>query len=731
MRMKPNRWTFFAALMASLSTPAVADTAAGDSLQEIIVTATKRPEDVRAISGAVTAMTGEELEQLGAEGMADYLTRTPGVVFNASIPGDSSVAIRGVSTNTGLDQGEGTTGYFINDVPLTDPYNSVATPDIDTFDVDNVVVLRGPQGTLFGSASLGGAINYQAALPNLQKEELRLQGTAESTEHGGAGGSGKIMVNMPLKENVFAVRAVYIYRQDAGYVDNLGTGQKDANRTLVRGGRIEALWTPTDTTRLSYLYLDQTQDTRDLGYETPELTPPWEKNSAREPYDFRVLLHNLRLDQDSSIGTFTATASYHEKTQYSVQDYTLAASGLLPGVSPILIIQPATSDGTTFEARLASPAGNRFEYLIGVMHDTTHEHFVNVLEGPGAAAAIEAVYGPIFGAGIGELSAPNDMVLNATIKIVGSESALFGETTFHFNDAWKATLGGRAFETKESNETTSYGFLTLVTSGSLSSDLAGSQKQSGFLPKGSITWTPSKDLMAYALIDKGFRFGGPNLFTASPGASVPSQFRSDSLVNYEIGTRTTWLDQRLQLDASVFHIDWSDIQLHLQTDLGLNYAANAGKATINGFEGTAKFIVTEGLTLSGTVTYLDAKLAEPFDSGSGQGVIPEGSTLPGASKWQGTAVLGYEWRNLPLTPSLVLADRYISEAPGNFYTGLPQGDYNLADARFALHAKHLTFTAFVDNLADTRGITNANTLPPVQNFYVRPRTVGLTVDFRL
>jgi outer membrane receptor protein involved in Fe transport len=703
----------------------------GDSLQEIIVTATKRPEEVRAISGSVTAMTGRDLEQLGAQSMADYLTRTPGVVFNASIPGDSSVAIRGVSTTTGLDQGQGTTGYFINDVPLTDPYNSVATPDIDTFDVDNVAVLRGPQGTLFGSASLGGAINYQAAQPDLKKYDLHLQGTAESTKHGGTGGSGKMMVNVPLIENVFAVRAVYIYRQDAGYIDNLGTGQKDANRTLVRGGRIEALWTPSDNTRVSYLYLDQTQDTRDLGYDTPGLTPPLEKDSARESYDFRVLLHNLRVDQDLGIGTLTVTASYHEKTQYSVQDYTLAAGGLLPGVSPILIIQPATSDGTTFEARLASPAGDRFEYLVGLMHDAAHEHFVNLLEGPGAAAAIEAAYGPIFGAGIGELSAPNDVVLNATIPVTGLESALFGEATYHFNDAWKATLGGRAFETQDRAETSSYGFLTLVSSGALSSDLTGSQKQSGFLPKGSITWTPNQDMMAYALVDKGFRYGGPNLFTAAPGASVPAQFRSDSLINYEIGTRTSWLDQRLQLDASIFHIDWSDVQLHLQTSLGLNYAANAGKAKINGFEGTAKYRVTQGLTLSGSLTNVDAKLAEPFDSGSGQGVVPKGATLPGASKWQATGALNYEWSSVPLTPSLVVADRYISKAPGIFYTGLPQGDYNLVDVRLALHAKQLTFTAFVDNLADRRGLTNANVLPPVQDFYVRPRTVGLTVDYRL
>src|SRR5436190_774999 len=139
--------------------------------EDIVVVATKRPEAVRDISGSVTVQTGEQLEKLGAESMEDYLTRTPGVVFNASTPGQGNVTIRGVSTTTGGENGQATTGIFINDVPLTDPAFSLGTPDIDTFDVDNVAVLRGPQGTLFGSSSLGGAVNYQATRPDLDRWE--------------------------------------------------------------------------------------------------------------------------------------------------------------------------------------------------------------------------------------------------------------------------------------------------------------------------------------------------------------------------------------------------------------------------------------------------------------------------------------------------------------------------------------------------------------------------------
>ena len=136
------------------------------------------------------AETGAQLEQLGADGFADYLTRTPGVVFNAGIPGSSSIVIRGVAASTQRDLGQSTTGIFINDVPLTDPTSSIGSPDIDAFDVDNVTILRGPQGTIFGSASLGGAVNYQASKPNLADWQGHIQATLRSTEKGGVGGAG-------------------------------------------------------------------------------------------------------------------------------------------------------------------------------------------------------------------------------------------------------------------------------------------------------------------------------------------------------------------------------------------------------------------------------------------------------------------------------------------------------------------------------------------------------------
>ena len=705
-------------------------------LAEIVVTATKLGQPARTVAGSIAVTSGSQLDEVGAQSFEDYLTRVPGVVFNAGVPGLSTAVLRGVSTTTSLDQGQGTTGYFINEVPLTDPNFAVAIPDIDTFDVDNVAVMRGPQGTLFGSASLGGAINYQAALPDLTAFHARVQGTFESTAHGANGESGKGMINIPLITDKLGVRAVFIYRNDGGYIDNVGAGVKDANSTLIRGGRAEVLWTPVDGTRVSYLYLKQIEGSNDNGYQEPQLVGQLEKSTLfPERFLFTTTINNLRLDQDVGIGTLTATATYHQKHQNSLSDLTTAFGPLFGNqLSPISAPQVADSNGSTFELRLASPAGRRFTYLVGAMRDLTREFFLDTFGAPGAQAYATSVFDPIFGPGFGAGAAANDIFYTATLGAKGEERALFGEGTFHFDDHWAATLGGRFFDTQVTGTTSSSGLLEfLTTSPSILSFAYSSQERSrGFTPKASITWTATPDVMAYVLASKGFRFGGPNVNPPSATNPFPPDYAPDKLWNYELGIRTNWFDRELQFDSSVFYIDWSNIQVRLGTASGLAYATNLGKARNYGAENTLLWRPSSALSLQGSLTYLSATLREAFQSGANS--APAGATLPGASKWNVSASASYQLTALPLQPTVLLADRFISSAPAGFGFAVPvtQGNYNLLDARVSAFIKDVQATVFVNNIADRRGITNASFYPgnPFEQYVVRPRTVGVTLDYR-
>lgn len=703
-------------------------------LQPVLVTATRRPEDARSIAGSVTAFTGDELDALGAQGFSDYLMRAPGVAFNYSIPGDSTIVIRGVSTTTFPEQGEGTTAYFIDDVPLTDPFHSVAIPDIDTFDVDNVTIMRGPQGTLFGSASMGGAVDYEAAKPNLHEYQAHIQGTMEAVDAGGQGGSGKLMLNAPIVPGVLAVRGVFVYRSDPGFIDNVGTHQDNVNQTLNRGGRFEATWTPSDSSTVNYLFLKQSEDTRDLGYSEPGYAGLFAKNTVvPEPFKFGITINSLRLDQSLSAGTLTLMASYHQKTQLETGDFTSSFSFLVPGASAIVYRQTAQANGTTLEARFASPAGRKLEYVVGAFHDLTHENFNAVIGTQGLAATavaneIDGVLGPGSGEAIVE---SNDLIENDLAPFSGSESAVYGQASYRPVREWKLTFGGRYYYTTTRSESLLQGLSPYLDTGGVAATQAysGGESDTGFLPKGSITWTPNSEVMLYGLVSTGFRYGGANINSSPTTVKVPHDYKPDSLTNYELGTRTNWLENRLHLDATLFYIDWNNIQLQEYAGPGDLFGVNAGKAHNYGVEFTGAWQIDRNLSVRANLTRLTAKLATAFNPGGGLPIDPQGATLPGAAEWQAASTLMYRAAWLPLRPSLVLSQRYISSSPGLFGSDTEQGNYDLVDARVSVSIRNLLVTAFVENIGNTRGVTNAVINPPLELTLVTPRTVGITLDY--
>lgn len=686
---------------AQTAAPEAAD-ARDDGFEEIIVTATKRPESVRHISGSVSAFDESGLETIGAQAFEDYLPRTPGVVFNASVPGNSSAIVRGVATTTGIAQAQGTTGYFIADVPLTDPFYSTGIPDIDTFDVENATVLRGPQGTLFGSASMGGAVNYQAKTPDLSHFDVHLRGgwVRNADVHGY---NGNAMVNLPIVDDVFAVRVVYGNREIPGFVDNIGTERDDSNETRISGGRLLATWKPGETTNLTYLYLDQRTETDDLGSVDVPIGEFEKSTQIAEPFDFDIALHNLRLDQEFDLGTLTATATFHEKTFDTQQDY----SGLLPPLAPVAFLEPGSAEGDTYELRLASPGDRRFEYVAGIFLNETDESVLNILEAPAGE--------PVFGTGT---------LLHADVDIQGREAALFGEGTWHFSDEWKVTLGGRLFRTELEVTTVQSGpFVgpTTTTSGKSSED--------GFSPKVALTWEPASGGLYYLLASRGFRFGGPN-FTSDPVFQIPEQFDSDSLWNYEAGMRLGFLDDRLLLDGTVYWIDWEDIQVTQTSPSGFTYTDNAGKARNRGAELVGTYRLFPELTLQVTATYLDGVLQSDFESAGG--VVPSGAKLPGASEWQTAESIVYAPDLGSFLPELVLTHRYISSAPSELIPeSQEQGGYNVFNLRVGGRFDHWGIYLFANNVGDTRGVTRAvSSIRGPTEFLVPPRTFGITVDYR-
>ncbi|MEP6907483.1 MAG: TonB-dependent receptor [Pseudoxanthomonas sp.] len=708
---------------------------AAKTLQTVTVTAGKREQSVREVAGSVSAISGQQLQDIGAQSLSDYIQSTPGAVFNNYQPGVSHVVMRGIATSSGNVQGQGTTGYFLNEVSLNEPGFTIVVPDIDTFDLNRVEVLRGPQGTLFGSSSLGGSINYIANTADTSGFDAAVEATVSQTRNADTGFGAKAMVNVPIKQDVFALRAVAQYREDPGFLDNVGLGKDGSNDVSVSGGRLSLVLTPNENTTLTWLSLLQNTDADDNSYRNPALGDLVRNTAVAEFTNTDVTLHSLRWDQDLGWANFTALGAYQDKSQDWRFDYTpirvfYNADLDLDLTSPLYINSGGESTGRSVELRLTSPSGGRFEWLVGGMYFDTDKDLYEAIGAEGAAAEFDN--SSLFGPGSGAVIAPDGEIFNAFYsKVTGSEAALFGEGSMLLTPEWKLTLGGRLFRTRVKIVSTQLGFSTYPGAPIVT---PSQTNEEGFNPKVSLSYTPSDKVMFYGLVSEGFRFGTPNVAGLST-FPIPAGSGSDSLTNYELGTRTTWLDGRLQLDATAFYVDWSDIQLRLQTPDFFNYATNGGKAYSRGVELSANWRPNNQFQWLSTVTWQRARLDEDLFI-LFAGTAPKGSRLPGSSDWSVNNNLSYHFDSR-FSPTLTFTHQYLSEGISDLNSAVPgavaneQGDYNVFDLRFRMSFGNTDITLFGSNLTDERGVTR--TVSEVNGLgegLVRPRTFGVTAHWR-
>lgn len=716
------------ALIAAAS-PALAQTAPSEatSIDDIIVTASKRDTRLRDFAGGIAAQTGEQLEAMGAQSNADYLGRLPGVVFNSGVSGQSTAVIRGVGTTGGLDQGQGPTGWYLNDVPLTEPGYAVGIPDIDTFDLQRVEVLRGPQGTLFGSSSLGGAINYITRQADASAFDAALDVGASNVRHadGDMGYSVKGMVNIPLIEDRLALRLVGNTRMDPGYIDNNGTGEKGSTDVTVSGLRGSLVYTPDETSTLSLMAMYQVNETDDqlVAHSAQGDYAKYSLFPAEAEYDVRLI--SGRYEKDLGFGSLTAILSNSKKTHDLHSDVSLS-NGLrnyLPAGTPIDSNEVMDITMNTGEVRFASAQGDHFDFLVGAMFTITDMSTHTFTSAPGGTEAAQAL----------QPDAEYDETDNFSRIFSdrdGEEYAVFGEVNFYFAQDWTATVGGRLFDSKYSVQFDRYGYGYVPSQHPDRYEVSGD----GFVPKFSLRYRPSNDFTAYGVVSKGFRLGNPNtIYPCQCDFDTPLGWESDSLWNYELGVRAGLLDNRIQLDSSLFYIDWSDIQVRLTRPDNTTYGTNAGSARIYGLETSVNIDLTEDLSWQTNLTLMDAQLTEDVLNASP--VLRDGYKLPGASDVQlaNTAT----WR-LPITtlqPVVILQHRYLSEAPMTISEQTtPVGGYHQVDLRLNLTQGNLGFSIYGTNLTDEYAAafgygTSATPQYGRQSFLIRPRTFGFSLSW--
>lgn len=686
-------------------------------LDRVEVTSSKRRQLQDEVAGTVTALSGSKLEQMGVRDAEDLFKLTPGVQFNKGNADGALYSIRGIGTNTSSDNvifGQTPTGIYIEDIPFTDPYVYISSPDVPPFDLERVEVLRGPQGALYGSASLGGAVRYLFAKPQLRQQQFSVLTGVSSVAQGGTGYTTNVMANLPLFSDVAALRVVLTKRRDAGYVDNPGTGRKDINANDAESARVILAVKPSASLDLTATYMRQhSKQNGDSGvFPDPEKLSIDTPTDAR--IDSRIDLSSLQANWDMGGLKLTSLTGYQTKrreqqtdvTYLLVPDFTLYGGVNYPNVDRAINVEPRRSNGFTQEFRLAPTETGDLSWLVGVFHQKVNFFRSQVVTLPGANDPVDL---------------PGDVYFETVRQGSATENSLFADFDWKLTPKWTAGAGARYFKTRVTFDRSNFG----APFTRFESD------ESGTTPRFSTRYELSSQASVYATASRGYRFGGINTT-----GSIP--YKSDSLWNYEIGARLR-PSRQLSLELSAFTQRWKDIQVSTSDPNGFILTTNVASARSNGLEATLGWRPVNSFALNLSTAVTSAQIKAPFVSGNGRDVA-SGTDLPGSAKFQATADASYNFAGpIDSSGSVSAVLQYLGKRKAQLDADLELPAYTTLDLRLNFGWTHWELGAFVQNVTDKRGQSSAAVNyssyqnPGAVNFTqwypIRPRTVGVTLRY--
>lgn len=692
--------------MASSSAQSSDRSSESETLEEIVVTAQKREERLRDVPVPVTAIHADDLVNRDQLRLQDFFTSVPGLSVSPTTQSAQILSIRGITTGVGSP----TVGVTVDDMPYGSSTNlggGAAVPDIDPGDLAQVEVLRGPQGTLYGASSMGGLIKFATLDPSTDAVSGRIQAGASGVQNGdGLGYNLRGSVNVPLSEAV-AIRGSGFTREESGYIDNPVLGIKGINEQRVSGGRISALWRASDaiSLKLSALYQDRKGD----GSPDVDLQPglgDLQQNYLRGvgASESKVQAYSATVTARVRSADLTAVSGYNIN---EFSDSLDSSSSFAPGTG-----LPEFNKTTKFtqELRLTLPLSPAFDWLLGAFY--THEKSV-------LGQALVTI-DPATGA----MGSP---LLNIIVPTTYREYAAFTNLTFHINDRFDIQFGGRESEIRQASlESTQSG--TLLGGATVVSPEADS-KVNAFTYLLTPRFKVSPDLMLYARLASGYRAAGSNV---DPGQ--PRQYDPDKTQNYEAGLKGNLFYHQLSFDASIYYIDWKDIQLQLR-DVNpphLGYVANAGRARSQGVELSFEWRPLAGLAIATWVAWDDAELKASFPATSTVYGIA-GDRLPNTSRFSGSVSLDQSFPIASGVTGFVGGSvSYVGNRVG-FFTPTPQRQdfpgYARTDLRAGAKYNSWTLNLFVNNLADKRAALagGLGTSPVFAFQYLQPRTAGVSL----
>ncbi|HEX6571382.1 MAG TPA: TonB-dependent receptor [Steroidobacteraceae bacterium] len=767
-------------------------------LEEIIVTAQKREESLQNVPLSIQAIDSTKLEQLQVKEFTDYVKYMPSVSYTSLGPGFSLPYFRGVASgeNNNHSGPQPSVGMYLDEQPITTIQGAL---DIHMYDIARVEALAGPQGTLYGASSQAGTIRIITNKPDPSAFASGYGLEVNSVEHGGMGYVAEGFVNLPIS-NSAAVRLVGWARHDAGYIDNVAaervyqsTGACISNRKNPPAGCVSTQEHPEDDFNDVDTYGARAAlkiDLNDNWSVTPQVMG--QKQEAKGAFWFDAGLDELEiahfypdtsedkfvqgaLTVEGRIGNFDlvyagAYLKREDEVDADYSDYTFwydeccSYVGLYWGdsVGDPLPDPSQYIDGSdaykrwSHELRISSPREARVRFVGGLFYqDQEHEIFQNYqVTGLGGYLSDGEFFSIV------DPNWPNTLWLTNQLR-KDEDKAVFGELSFDFTEQLTATVGARYFETENSirgffgfmseNYSSNYGVAKCEGvpqpanpyKGSPCENINDSIDDSGSVFKGNLTYRFTDDKLMYATYSEGFRPGGINR------NNTVEPYKPDYLYNYEIGWKTTWLDNTLRFNGAIFHEKWDDIQYSFLPPggSGLTVIRNAGGAEIDGIEADLTWAAPfEGLTVSGGFSWLDAKMTDDYVPGRDDdppNLTPEafeGDRLPVTPEFKANLTARFQFdlggrSSFAQAGAVYNSDTYSDLTRFDRETVGKNPSYTLVDLSTGMNFGSLAVELYVNNVFDEIGQNSAfvgcatDTCGP-QPYYApaQPRTIGLKIS---
>jgi outer membrane receptor protein involved in Fe transport len=678
--------------------PATAPPGSTVLADELVVTAEKRAEPLIASPFPVSALSGAELARLGGTTFQAVAAHMGGVASTNLGQGRNKIFVRGLSDGsfTGLTQS--TVGLYLDDAPIT--YNA-PDPALRLADVSRIEVLRGPQGSLYGSGSIGGIIRIVTNKPDPSgySGEVTLDGAL--TQRGSPSSAAEIMLNAPLTHGA-AGRLVAYYERLGGYIDNTRRGLPDVNHTYRKGVRL-SFAVPAGEWRFLLSGTHQEIDNGDTQYTLGEdkLT---RNNRVREPHDNDISVVTLTAAGPTDLGDLRLTVTGVRHTLHTRYD----ATGAFDVTGAAAFDEAQRVNMHMAEAELTSAPGGRSHWLVGLFAaEANQPQSAELVAAPLRTAFTRSVY-------------RRDDHL--------AELAAYGEYAYDLTPKLTLTAGGRLFESWLRSQADEFGLEPGVLP--RRQDL----KDSGFAPKLRLSYAAAPDAVLYVQAQEGFRTGGFNLPASvvgvEAGETFRRRFRPDRLWSYEAGGEVALFDRSLTLRAAVFRTRWRNVQTDQYLASGLPITVNIGNAANTGVEVEGAWTPDTHWQVRGNLLIDNPEITKSALIFPARPDI----RLPGVAKLMGAADVRYRWSPAPgFEAALSGQFVYVGRSYLTFEGGLASrmGNYGVGRVAADLAKGPWRFQLYLDNIADERGDTFAFGNPFMadpQATPLRPRTLGARVQ---